>query len=189
MSIPGIGDVTAARLLAEIPNMLEFKSGKEIAAFAGLSPQRFRSGTSVRKSANEQNRQFGFAATAVLPGGHGDASQPATQRIRDAASGSSLSANARCRWRRNGDVASRGKPRPNAPKRVQDGQTNKPPTMSVVSGHDGQRSTCRVQAWIVVSARKPRRSRIGRLVSRASTVRYAYPCSRARRARLETKVR
>ena len=45
-SIPGIGEITAARLLAEIPNMLDFKSAKEIAAFAGLSPQHFLSGTS-----------------------------------------------------------------------------------------------------------------------------------------------
>lgn len=50
-SIPGIGDVTAARLLAEMPHMLQFKSAKEIAAFAGLSPQHFLSGTSVHGKA------------------------------------------------------------------------------------------------------------------------------------------
>jgi transposase len=47
-SIPGIGEITAARLLAEMPNMVQFKSAKEVAAFAGLSPQHFLSGTSVR---------------------------------------------------------------------------------------------------------------------------------------------
>ncbi len=72
-SIPGIGDVSAARLLAEIPNMLEFKSAKEIAAFAGLSPQHFLSGTSVHGKARMSKtgssalrRQLFFPAVTAM---------------------------------------------------------------------------------------------------------------------------
>jgi len=42
-SIPGIGDVTAAVILAEMPNIAEF-TPKGLAAFAGLSPQEDSSG-------------------------------------------------------------------------------------------------------------------------------------------------
>ena len=42
-SIPGIGEVTAALVLAELPNIAEF-TPKGLAAFAGLSPQEDSSG-------------------------------------------------------------------------------------------------------------------------------------------------
>jgi transposase len=42
-SIPGIGEVTAAVVLAELPNIAEF-TPKGLAAFAGLSPQEHSSG-------------------------------------------------------------------------------------------------------------------------------------------------
>ena len=48
LSIPGIGPVTAAVLLAELPNIAEF-TPKGLAAFAGLSPQEHSSGSSVRR--------------------------------------------------------------------------------------------------------------------------------------------
>lgn len=48
LSIPGIGPLTAARLLAELPNLHVFTSPKQVAAFAGLSPQHHQSGSSVR---------------------------------------------------------------------------------------------------------------------------------------------
>jgi transposase len=44
LSIPGIGERTVAALLGEIPNMNEFRSGKAVGAFAGLSPRQFQSG-------------------------------------------------------------------------------------------------------------------------------------------------
>lgn len=47
-SIPGIGDLTAARLLAELPHWHTFTSPKQVAAFAGLSPRQHTSGSSVR---------------------------------------------------------------------------------------------------------------------------------------------
>ncbi len=43
-SIPGIGKVTAALMLAEVPNIAEF-TPKGLGAFAGLSPQEHSSGT------------------------------------------------------------------------------------------------------------------------------------------------
>ena len=46
-SIPGIGEVTAALLLAELPNIAEFEP-KGLAAFAGLSPAEHSSGQRIR---------------------------------------------------------------------------------------------------------------------------------------------
>src|SRR5262249_49406990 len=48
-SIPGIGEHTALRLLAEIPDIRNFRSAKQLAAFAGLTPANRSSGKSVRK--------------------------------------------------------------------------------------------------------------------------------------------
>ena len=47
-SIPGIGEATAAALLAEVPDLKQYKSAREVAAFAGLVPRERRSGSSVR---------------------------------------------------------------------------------------------------------------------------------------------
>jgi transposase len=47
-SMPGIGATTAALLLAEIVNIKEYKSARQVAAYAGLVPRKRRSGTSVR---------------------------------------------------------------------------------------------------------------------------------------------
>jgi len=46
-TIPGVGERLATTLLGEIPNITEFRNGKAIAAFVGLCPREFRSGTSV----------------------------------------------------------------------------------------------------------------------------------------------
>lgn len=47
-SIVGIGDSSAARVLAEIGSIQHFNSARQLAAFAGLTPQEHESGTSVR---------------------------------------------------------------------------------------------------------------------------------------------
>lgn len=47
-SIDGIGDATAATILAEVPRLHEFRNAKAVAAFAGLSSRTKSSGTSVR---------------------------------------------------------------------------------------------------------------------------------------------
>lgn len=46
-SIPGIGPETAARLLAEMPQLGEFDSARSAAAHTGLTPRRHQSGTSI----------------------------------------------------------------------------------------------------------------------------------------------
>jgi transposase len=44
-SIPGIGQRTAAKLLAEIQDITQYKSARQVAAYAGLTPRNNRSGT------------------------------------------------------------------------------------------------------------------------------------------------
>jgi transposase len=44
-SIPGVGERTAAKLLAEIENLSQYKSAREVAAYAGVTPKNHRSGT------------------------------------------------------------------------------------------------------------------------------------------------
>lgn len=46
-SIPGIGAVTARKLLAEL-TFTNFKDAREVAAFTGLAPSQYQSGSSVR---------------------------------------------------------------------------------------------------------------------------------------------
>ncbi len=47
-SIPGIGETTAALLLAETVNIKQYTSARQAAAYAGLVPRERRSGSSVR---------------------------------------------------------------------------------------------------------------------------------------------
>jgi len=47
-SIPGLGELTAANLLAEFGDIAAYAGGRQLAAYAGLSPQERLSGSSVR---------------------------------------------------------------------------------------------------------------------------------------------
>ena len=47
-SIPGIAETTAALLLAEITDINQYRSARQVAAYAGLVPRERQSGTSVR---------------------------------------------------------------------------------------------------------------------------------------------
>ncbi len=47
-TIPGVGIVTAITVLAELGDLRRFASGRQLAAFAGVSPRRHESGSSVR---------------------------------------------------------------------------------------------------------------------------------------------
>jgi transposase len=47
-SIPGIGEATAALLLAEITDINRYRSARQVAAYAGLVPRERRGGSSVR---------------------------------------------------------------------------------------------------------------------------------------------
>ena len=51
VSIPGIGETTAAKFLAEILDVKLYESARQLAAFAGLAPRLHESGRSVRKRA------------------------------------------------------------------------------------------------------------------------------------------
>lgn len=46
-TIPGIGETSARILIAEIPDIRQFKNARQLAAFAGLTPYQRQSGTSV----------------------------------------------------------------------------------------------------------------------------------------------
>lgn len=48
-TIPGVGPVAANAILAELPDPARFATAQQAAAYAGLAPREFRSGTSVRK--------------------------------------------------------------------------------------------------------------------------------------------
>ncbi len=47
-SIPGIAQTTAAHLLSEITDITQYRSARQVAAYAGLVPRERQSGTSVR---------------------------------------------------------------------------------------------------------------------------------------------
>jgi transposase len=47
-SIPGIGDLSACLLLAELPDLAVFERAEQLAAYAGVTPQQHTSGKSVR---------------------------------------------------------------------------------------------------------------------------------------------
>lgn len=51
ISIPGIAWLTAARILGEVRDVLEFENIGQLTAYAGLNPRNFLSGTSVHKKA------------------------------------------------------------------------------------------------------------------------------------------
>jgi len=71
-SIPGIGKTTAARILGEMPNIARFRDSKAVAAFAGLSPRHYESGSirwpsRLSKSGNASLRRALYfpAVTAI----------------------------------------------------------------------------------------------------------------------------
>lgn len=47
-SIPGVGLITAAAVLAEAGDLRRFRRGRQLTAFLGVSPKRYESGSSVR---------------------------------------------------------------------------------------------------------------------------------------------
>jgi transposase len=49
VSIPGVGKKTSARLMAEIGDISRFENAPQLAAYAGLNPKGFSSGSSVHK--------------------------------------------------------------------------------------------------------------------------------------------
>ena len=70
LSIPGIGDITAAVYLAEVPDVSRFSQAKQLDAYAGLTPGQRESGSSVHgqphlvKWGNAQLRTAFYALSA-----------------------------------------------------------------------------------------------------------------------------
>ncbi|CAN5230952.1 IS110-like element IS621 family transposase [soil metagenome] len=65
MTIPGVGIVTAVAMLAELGDLRRFTSGRQLAAFAGVSPRRCESGSSVR-GRTRMSKQGSPVARAIL---------------------------------------------------------------------------------------------------------------------------
>ncbi|WP_282097171.1 transposase [Staphylococcus pseudintermedius] len=60
ISIPGIGELTAALLIGELGNIREFKTNKQLNAFVGIDIKRYQSGTSkvgIRSTKEEIKKQ------------------------------------------------------------------------------------------------------------------------------------
>jgi transposase len=64
-SIPGIGEAMAAALLAEVPDIKQYKSARRVAAFAGLVPRERQSGSSVRGRVRLRKALYFPAVTAL----------------------------------------------------------------------------------------------------------------------------
>lgn len=68
VSIPGIGETTAARLLAEIQDVNRFESARQLAAYTGLTPSCHESGSSVRgRSSLSKTGRVAFRQTLFFP--------------------------------------------------------------------------------------------------------------------------
>lgn len=71
VSIPGVGELTAVRFLAELGDLREFSSAKQLAAYLGLTPESKSSGSSVQtkprlsKKGNAEVRQFLYMPAVV----------------------------------------------------------------------------------------------------------------------------
>jgi len=65
-SIPGIGDLTAFRILAELPHWTSFSTPNQVAAFAGLAPRLHQSGSSVRGRTRISKRGSARLRTALF---------------------------------------------------------------------------------------------------------------------------
>ncbi len=49
MSIPGVGELTAARMLAEIGDFRAFETSRQLTAYAGLNPRQYQSGSTIHR--------------------------------------------------------------------------------------------------------------------------------------------
>lgn len=49
ITIPGIGKKTAIAFISEVPNIKNFENARQLAAFIGVTPNEYQSGSSVRK--------------------------------------------------------------------------------------------------------------------------------------------
>lgn len=87
-SIPGIGDLTAAKFLAEIPAVQNYATARKLAAHAGVSPCQRSSGSSVRgktrmsKTGNSRLRKLLYMP-AIVACHHNPIIMRFAQRLRE----------------------------------------------------------------------------------------------------------
>jgi transposase len=67
VSIPGIGELTACKLLAEIPDIRNFENAKQLAAFAGLNPKHRQSGKMKGRSPISRMGSADLRTTLYMP--------------------------------------------------------------------------------------------------------------------------
>ncbi len=87
-SIPGIGDLTAGRLLAEVHDIRAFDSARQLAAYVGVTPRQHQSGTSVRRASHiSKQGHRGLRAALYFPAltakRHNPLVQPLVKRLRE----------------------------------------------------------------------------------------------------------
>jgi transposase len=85
-SIKGIGDPTAAKLLAEYGDMRQFDNVRQVVAFAGLNPKHRQSGSSVRGKTHiskigRSSIRAALYMPAVVAKNHNKLLQPFVQRL------------------------------------------------------------------------------------------------------------
>ncbi|MGV2827736.1 transposase [Myxosarcina sp. GI1(2024)] len=84
LSIPGIAEITAAKLLAEIPNLKNYKTARQAAAYAGLTTQQRVSGTSVQgKSCLSKKGNSRVGKALYMPAVVAQRHNPIIQQFRD----------------------------------------------------------------------------------------------------------
>ena len=69
MTIPGVGPVTASAIVATIQDAGAFASGREFAAFLGLTPRQNSTGGKTRDARAEISRSSSLLAAALLVAG------------------------------------------------------------------------------------------------------------------------
>jgi transposase len=87
ISLPGIAELSAARLLAEMVDIKRFKTVKQLVAHAGIAPEERSSGTSVRGKAfigrsGRSRLRKALSMCAVVASTHDPAMRAFAQRLR-----------------------------------------------------------------------------------------------------------
>jgi transposase len=82
ISIPRIGDTTAARILGEMPNIAEFRDVKAVAAYAVLSPRHYESGSIRRPSSIARTGNSDLRSALLFFSNYRNALQRFAERLR-----------------------------------------------------------------------------------------------------------
>ena len=85
-SIPGVGELTAARLLAEIRDFREFNTSRQLTAYAGLNPRQYQSGSSIHRKSRisktgNANLRYALYMPALVACRHNEVVKAFCQRM------------------------------------------------------------------------------------------------------------